>query len=166
MLPNKYAMDLKEANIKHKNVSGKQNRFGRSSEKMDDTNQISFMEVDGKIVFFNEAEAVCNLEAAETEDLEIKSSKSKKQTGKKDQDLSGLTVHIVSHYMSEEDLVAEFGENGWKQLPDAISKQYLFVPAKVEVNEHHIGVYASKDDGHMVKAPHPKSLCKRPIVGV
>ena len=145
-------------------VLGKQNRFGRSSEKMDDTNQISFMEVDGKIVFFNEAEAVCNLEAAEPEDLEIKSSKSKKQTGKKDQDLSGLTVHIVSHYMSEEDLVAEFGENGWKQLPDAISKQYLFVPAKVEVNEHHIGVYASKDDGHMVKAPHPKSLLHGSLV--
>lgn len=145
-------------------VLGKQNRFGRSSEKMDDTNQISFMEVDGKIVFFNEAEAVCNLEATEPEDLESKSSKSKKQTGKKDQDLSGLTVHIVSHYMSEEDLVAEFGENGWKQLPDAISKQYLFVPAKVEVNEHHIGVYASKDDGHMVKAPHPKSLLHGSLV--
>lgn len=145
-------------------VLGKQNRFGRSSEKMDDTNQISFMEVDGKIVFFNEAEAVCNLEAAEPEDLEIQSSKSKKQTGKKDQDLSGLTVHIVSHYMSEEDLVAEFGENGWKQLPDAISKQYLFVPAKIEVNEHHIGVYASKDDGHMVKAPHPKSLLHGSLV--
>lgn len=145
-------------------VLGKQNRFGRSSEKVDDTNQISFMEVDGKIVFFNEAEAVCNLEAAEPEDLEIKSSKPKKQTGKKDQDLSGLTVHIVSHYMSEEDLVAEFGENGWKQLPDAISKQYLFVPAKVEVDEHHIGVYASKDDGHMVKAPHPKSLLHGSLV--
>lgn len=145
-------------------VLGKQNRFGRSSEKMDDTNQISFMEADGKIVFFNEAEAVCNLEAAEPEDLEIKSSKPKKQTGKKDQDLSGLTVHIVSHYMSEEDLVAEFGENGWKQLPDAISKQYLFVPAKVEVDEHHIGVYASKDDGHMVKAPHPKSLLHGSLV--
>lgn len=145
-------------------VLGKQNRFGRSSEKMDDTNQISFMEVDGKIVFFNEAEAVCNLEAAEPEDLEIKSSKPKKQTGKKDQDLSGLTVHIVTHYMSEEDLVAEFGENGWKQLPDAISKQYLFVPAKVEVDEHHIGVYASKDDGHMVKAPHPKSLLHGSLV--
>lgn len=66
--------------------------------------------------------------------------------------------------MSEEDLVAEFGENGWKQLPDAISKQYLFVPAKVEVDEHHIGVYASKDDGHMVKAPHPKSLLHGSLV--
>ena len=33
-------------------------RFGRSSEKMAPDNQIVFMEVDGKIVFFNEAEAV------------------------------------------------------------------------------------------------------------
>lgn len=33
-----------------------QARFGRSSEKMSDPNQICFMEVDGQIVFFNEAE--------------------------------------------------------------------------------------------------------------
>ena len=32
-------------------------RFGRSSEKMDPDNQIAFMEVDGKIVFFNDAVA-------------------------------------------------------------------------------------------------------------
>ena len=36
-------------------VLGQKNRFGRSSEKMEDVNQISFMEVDGNIVFFNEA---------------------------------------------------------------------------------------------------------------
>ena len=40
----------------------------------------------------------------------------------------------------------EFGANGWKQLPDAVSKRYLFIPAKVEVEEHHIGVYASKKE--------------------
>ena len=28
----------------------------------------------------------------------------------------------------------------------------------IEVDEHHVGVYASKADGHMVKAKHPKSL--------
>ena len=39
-------------------ILGKQNRFGRSSEKMEDTSQICFQEVDGTIVFFNEAEAV------------------------------------------------------------------------------------------------------------
>ncbi len=60
--------------------------------------------------------------------------------------------------MTEEELTAEFGENGWKQLPDAIARRYRFIPAKVEVDEHHVGVYASKTDGHMVKAKHPKSL--------
>ena len=44
-------------------VLANRNRFGRSSEKMADAGQISFMEVDGTIVFFNEAEAVCNLDA-------------------------------------------------------------------------------------------------------
>lgn len=50
--------------------------------------------------------------------------------------------------MTEDELAAEFGKNGWKQLPDAISRRYRFVPAKVEVEEHHIGVYADKKDGH------------------
>ena len=36
-------------------VLANNNRFGRKTEKMSDTNQICFMEVDGKIVFFNEA---------------------------------------------------------------------------------------------------------------
>jgi transposase len=44
------------------------NRFGRSSEKMTDTAQICFMEVDGTIVFFNETEAVSDLDA---EDLSV-----------------------------------------------------------------------------------------------
>ena len=145
-------------------ILGKQNRFGRSSEKMEDTSQICFREVDGTIVFFNEAEAVCDLNAAEPEDLELKSPKQPKRKGKKEVDLSGLPVRRIDHYLSEEELEAEFGVNGWKQLPDAISRKYYFVPAKVEVEEHHIGVYASKTDEHMVKADHPKSLLHGSLV--
>ena len=48
-------------------VLSKKNRFGRSSEKMSDPEQIRFMEVDGTIVFFNEAEAACDLDAPEPE---------------------------------------------------------------------------------------------------
>ena len=147
-------------------ILGKQDRFGRSSEKVDDRYQIRFMEVDGKTVFFNEAEAVCDLEAAEPDDLETKPSKSKKQAGKKDKDISRLTIHVIPHYITEEELIAEFGENGWKQLPDAISRQYRFVPAKVEVSEHHISVYSSKTDGHMIKAPHPRPLLHGSLVSV
>ena len=145
-------------------ILGKQNRFGRLSEKMEDTSQICFQEVDGTIVFFNEAEAVYNLNEKEPDELELKSPKQPKRKGKKESDLSGLTVRRIDHYLSEEELEIEFGVNGWKQLPDAISKKYHFVPARVEVEEHHIGVYASKTDEHMVKADHPKALLHGSLV--
>ena len=145
-------------------ILGKQNRFGRSSEKMEDTSQICFQEVDGTIVFFNEAEAVYDLNEKEPDELELKSPKQSKRKGKKESDLSGLTVRRIDHYLSEEELEIEFGVNGWKQLPDAISKKYHFVPARVEVEEHHIGVYASKTDEHMVKADHPKALLHGSLV--
>lgn len=145
-------------------VLSNKNRFGRSSEKMSDPEQIRFMEVDGRIVFFNEAEAICDLDAPEPDDLELKAPKKKKQAGKKAVDLSGLPIRRIDHYMSADELAAEFGENGWKQLPDAISRCYKFIPAKVEVEEHHIGVYSSKTDEHMVKAPHPRNLLHGSLV--
>ena len=140
------------------------NRFGRSSEKMADSEQIRFMEVDGTIVFFNEAEAVCDLDAPEPDDLELKAPKKKKQSGKKAADIAGLTVKRIDHYLKEEELTAEFGENGWKQLPDAISRCYQFIPASVVIEEHHIGVYSSKLDEHMIKAPHPRNLLHGSLV--
>ena len=141
-------------------VLANSHRFGRSSEKMDTDGQICFMEVDGNIVFFNEAEAVCDLEQPEPEDLEDRPKRGRKKAGKRDKDLSGLPTNRIDHYMTEDELVREFGDDGWKQLPDAVTRKYRFVPAKVEVDEHHIGVYAGKKDGRMVKAKHPKWLLK------
>lgn len=140
------------------------NRFGRSSEKMTDTSQICFMEVDGTIVFFNEAEAVSDLDAEEPDTLENKPARTAKVVGKKDADIKDLPVNIINHYLTDEELVAEFGENGWKQLPDAISKRYRFIPAKVEIDEHHVGVYASKTDDRIIKADHPKALLHGSLV--
>ena len=140
------------------------NRFGRASEKMMDTSQICFMEVDGTIVFFNEAEAVSDLDAEEPDTLESKPVRKPKAVGKKDADIKGLPVNVINHYMTEEELTEEFGENGWKQLPDAISKRYRFIPAKVEIYEHHVGVYASKKDGRILKADHPKALLHGSLV--
>lgn len=145
-------------------VLSKKSRFGRSSEKMAGPGQIRFMEVDGEIVLFNEAEAVCDLDAPEPDSLELQQPKKKKQAGKREADLAGLPVRRIDHYLSEKELAAEFGEKGWKQLPDAISRCYRFVPAKVEVEEHHVGVYSSKTDDRMVKAPHPKKLLPGSLV--
>lgn len=55
----------------------KRHRFGRSSETHEPDEQISFMEVDGKIVFFNESEAVA-AEAAEEDEAAAPSRKPKK----------------------------------------------------------------------------------------
>ena len=145
-------------------VLSKKSRFGRSSEKMAGPGQIRFMEVDGEIVFFNEAEAVCDLDVPEPDSLEPQQPKKKKQAGKREADLAGLPVRRIDHYLSEKELAAEFGEKGWKQLPDAISRCYRFVPAKVELEEHHVGVYSSKTDDRMVKAPHPKKLLPGSLV--
>ena len=145
-------------------VLSKKSRFGRSSEKMAGPGQIRFMEVDGEIVFFNEAEAVCDLDAPEPDSLEPQQPKKKKQAGKREADLAGLPVRRIDHYLREKERAAEFGEKGWKQLPDAISRCYRFVPAKVELEEHHIGVYSSKTDDRMVKAPHPKKLLPGSLV--
>ena len=145
-------------------VISNQKRFGRSSEKMEIENQICFYEKDGTICFFDESEAVCDLSAEEPDDLEQKPVKKKKRSGKKEEDISGLPVNVINHYMTEDELTAEFGENGWKQLPDMVTKRYHFTPAKVEVDEHHVGVYASKSDGHMVKADHPKALLHGSLV--
>lgn len=140
------------------------NRFGRSSEKMTDTSQICFMEVDGTIVFFNEAEAVSDLDAEEPDTLENKPARKAKAVGKKQADIKDLPVNIINHYLTDEELVEEFGKNGWKQLPDAISKRYRFIPAKVEIDEHHVGVYASKTDDRIIKADHPKALLHGSLV--
>ena len=153
-----HSLDTKMQAMMEQLILANKNRFGRSSEKMEDAQQLRFVEVDGTIVFFNEAEAVCDLEAPEPETLEPAPERRKKATGKKAQDMSGLPTNRIDHYMTEEELTAEFGENGWKQLPDAITRRYRFIPAKVEVDEHHVGVYVSKTDGHMIKAKHPKSL--------
>ena len=59
----------------------KNNRFGKKSEKMGIENQICFMQVDGDIVFFNEAEAVNALAQEEDErPTKPKNNKIKRQT--------------------------------------------------------------------------------------
>ena len=43
-------------------ADAKRHRFGRSTESFEPDGQISFREIDGEFVFFNETEAVCDEE--------------------------------------------------------------------------------------------------------
>lgn len=111
------------------------------------------MEVDGNIIYFNEAEAVASLdeEALDDEDVQEK-LRSKKAKGKRTADIRNLPVIPIEHKMTVEELVAEFGEDGWYQLDDEIYNRYRFTPMKVELEQHHVGVYKSKKDNHFKKA--------------
>ena len=84
--------------------------------KMADSEQIRFMEVDGTIVFFNEQRQSATWMHRNLMTW-IESTKKKNSREKS----RGLTVKRIDHYLKEEELTAEFGENGWKQLPDASS---------------------------------------------
>ena len=138
------------------------NRFGKSSEKLDTENQICFREVDGNIVFFNEAEAVASLD--EYVDEDETRPRGRKTKGRREKDIQELPVNPVEHKMSEEELIAEFGEDGWYELEDENHRRYSFTPMKVEIEEHHVGVYKSKKDNHFKKADHPAYLLRNSLV--
>ena len=141
----------------------KRHRFGRSSERHEAENQISFMEVDGKIVFFNEAEAVSADDPAEGQE-DAPRRRPKKKQGKREEDLDGLPVVVVEHSMTDAELEDRFGKDGWKQLPDEVYRRYSFTPAKIEVEEHHVRVYAGKETEEVIRAPHPGALLRGSLV--
>ena len=141
----------------------KRHRFGRSSEKHEAEGQVSFMEVDGKIVFFNESEAVAAEESTE-EPEDVSRTRPKKKQGKREEDLDGIPVVVVEHSMTDEELEDKFGKDGWKQLPDEVYRRYSFTPAKIEVEEHHVKVYAGKETEDVIKAPHPQTLLRGSLV--
>ena len=142
----------------------KRHRFGRSSEKHETEGQVSFMEVDGKIVFFNESEAVTEEENTQEEAESVSRTKPKKKQGKREEDLEGVPVVVVEHSMTDEELEDKFGKDGWKQLPDEVYRRYSFTPAKIEVEEHHVKVYAGKETEEVIKAPHPQALLRGSLV--
>ena len=142
----------------------KRHRFGMSSEKHEVESQVSFMEVDGKIVFFNESEAVTEEENTQDEAESVSRTKPKKKQGKREEDLEGVPVVVVEHSMTDEELEDKFGKDGWKQLPDEVYRSYSFTPAKIEVEEHHVKVYAGKETEGVIKAPHPQTLLRGSLV--
>jgi len=60
--------------------------------------------------------------------------------------------------------ISEFGEEGYKRLPDEIIKHYYFVPARVGFEEIRVGVYSGKKSERMVKAKCPAYLMRNSLV--
>ena len=138
-----------------------QRQFGKKSESglSDIEGQLSLFDA------FNEAEHLSDKNAAEPEITEviISSYKRSKTKGKRDADLDGLPARIIEHKLSKEELAEKFPE-GYKELPAEVYKRLHIIPETFIVDEHHVHVYASKDNsGMIVKAPRSVDLFRNSI---
>ena len=132
-------------------------RFGRSSEKLD--------AIDGQINLFNEVEAMADIEAVEEpdEDAVLEKVRVKRPKGKREADLKGLPVEVISHEMNDDDLKKIFTSGSWKELPEETFRRVRYQPAQFTVEEHHVHVYAGDDNQTIVKADRPRSLIRSSI---
>lgn len=146
-------------------VNLRQHRFGRSSEKgltstEDGCNQLCFA--------FNEIEITVDLNPAfpepELEEIFPKPYKrGKKRTGKRQEEIKDVPVTVVTHTLSEEELLAAFPDGRFKKLPDEVYKRLEFHPASFEVIEHHVEVYVSADGGNFARAERPADLFRNSL---
>ena len=135
--------------------------FGRKSEA-------NLSEIDGQISLFdsfNEVEYLNQNSAKEPEieEIVISSYHRSKAKGKREADLDGLPARIIEHRLSDEELAIKF-PNGYKELPQEVYKRLHIIPETFIVDEHHVHVYASKNnDGTILKAPRPRDLFRNSI---
>ena len=135
-----------------------QRQFGRHSESC-------LSDIDGQISLFdsfNEAEYLQQgiPEEPEISEVVIPSYRRSKAKGKREADLEGLPSRIFEHKLSEEELALNF-PNGYKELPVRVYKRLHIIPETFIVDEHHVHVYASKNnDGTIIRAPRPKDLLR------
>lgn len=134
-------------------------RYGRSSEKLETISGQLELEL-----IFNEAEALTEtlyvVEPVEEDVIQPR----RKNKGKREADLKDLPVEVIVHTLSEEKLQDVFGTDGWKQLPDEIYKRVRVQPAVYTVEEHHVAVYAGRDNQTIIKADRPKDLLRNSLL--
>ena len=134
-------------------------RYGRSSEKLETISGQLELEL-----IFNEAEALTEIlyvvEPVEEDVIQPR----RKNKGKREADLKDLPIEVIVHTLPEEKLQDVFGTDGWKQLPDEIYKRVRVQPAVYTVEEHHVAVYAGKDNQTIIKADRPKNLLRNSLL--
>ena len=134
-----------------------QRSFGRKTEKQSEFEQLNLFET------FNEPEALSD-GSPEPEITEvIISTHTRKKKSKREDNLEGLPARIFNHELTKEQLLEQF-PNGYKELPIEIYKRLSIIPQTFLVDEHHVHVYASKDNtGTIIRADRPVSLFRNSI---
>ncbi len=133
-----------------------QRSFGRKSETVDSM-QLTFADVFNEIEFKSD-----DSDEPEISEIVVSTYTRKKKT-KREEKLEGLPARIFEHTLSEEEL-NELFPNGYKELPCETYKRLSIIPQTFMVDEHHVHVYASKDNnGTIKKAKRPADLFRNSI---
>ena len=133
-----------------------QRRFGRKTEAVSELQ----LALD---LGFNEAEYTADPDKPEPT-LNEAAPKKKRPKGKRAEDISKVTNHReVPVELTEEELVARFGRNGWKRLPDQVITKLEHIPASFEAVTYNIAVYVGKKNGEIIRADKPTELWQNSI---
>ena len=134
-----------------------QRSFGRKTESLDGMHQMTLFEV------FNEPEMLCD-DSREPEVTEITVSGHTRQAkSKREDNLEGLPARIFEHKLDDAELAKLF-PGGYKELPVEIYKRLSIIPQTFLVDEHHVHVYAAKNnDGTIIRAKRPADVFRNSI---
>ena len=134
-----------------------QRSFGRKTEQINEMQQMNLFE------FFNEPETLSD-DSSEPSITEIVvSTHTRKKKSSREQNLEGLPARIINHTLCDDELKQLF-PHGYKELPNEVYKRLAIIPQTFIVDEHHVHVYASKDnDGTIVKANRPADIFRNSI---
>ncbi len=100
-----------------------------------------------QLQFFNEAEKYGQKDEPETsfEAATAKVPKKPKEKGKRERDLSGLTVTVIEHELAEEEQICPQCGNELHEMKTEVTKVLKLVPAHFEVEEHRRHVYTCRE---------------------
>ena len=91
------------------------------------------------------------------------SSHTRKAKSKREDNLEGLPARIFEHTLDDTRLDHLF-PGGYKELPVEIYKRLSIIPQTLLVDEHHVHVYASRNnDGTNIKADMPADMFRNNI---
>lgn len=128
-----------------------QRKFGKKSETVSAL-QLSFD------FGMNEAEAISDKNEPEPE-LKNVAPKRTRPKGKRAKDLQKITEHRdVTVDIPEEKLIEQFGENGWKRLPDELVTKLEHQPDAFVAITYHLAVYVAKKEDKIIRAERPVEL--------
>ena len=139
-----------------------QQRYGRRTEKLD--------QIAGQLSFFNEAEASCQENCPEPTIEEAvaaaKTPRKPKKKGQREEDLREFPQEEILHDIPASELDAAYGAGNWKGMPDEISWQLRFEPARWVAEKHVVKVYVGTGGSHQdefLRGDHPDTLFRGSI---